>query len=787
PKPPPAPTLASALAGLPPTPDAVTLSVDAAQTTLPEGAMPPDAGATVEDIAKAYGRMAQKFGNVTAVAPPTMTLLNTDPYDPNIYLSMEQGNVFTLLAASLNDAQWQALTGTSGLGLSDLNSDDQRQLFTALFPGGKLVVQNSLVATPALINETFDAMASGDMDKVGMEFEARQKQSRRDLSDNLPQARVRLAQDVQISLSTAGKSGQMQPLDPEMMMNAPPHDEIVRDDQGQHKDELYGIPVRAVVPNALKAGDLDFDAKPFQAPIVLGGLRTVGDLVTRIGAQTRTELYADPRWERKALTFAPGGLSAPAGDLLRALTFCLTGTFRRVGPAYVLTPDTVGLGTILRRWADFEADAREKAAVPVAEAADRLFIARSPADLGPVGGALALSPAQEKGLNFDAAGSWDRNASQTVPFARLTPEQQQAARDFVALTTQLTARFKAMVAAHPEMAEGQSVPDPPMAGGDVSLETRRTVQLILPSENAPLTLLSLDLRTLFNPSNARREQLALPRPPRTNSKPVPPAAPPLKDVLATVPRRAVLAAPRTPAAVNALIAQMKTLGLNELWLDVFSDGNAHFTTGNATPNDVLAEALRATKDSPIRVLAVMDLFDWGLNAPENLRDRDILGETPAQAAAKQSRKNLSSVISPVSPFAPEVRGTLLSVVRALAERPGIAGLVWRGSVTSPGYAPETDPFMSDAPLGYIEPARLSFLRVSHADPMDISGPNYSRANLTLPGFDDDATATGLQARWDKARADALVGLLRTLRSAAAPTMQSGPLPFLYVNRRSVFS
>lgn len=785
PKPAPAPTLAAALASARPVSDTVVLAVDAAQVALPEGTAPPEGEPRVEAIAQAYGRTAKVFGAVTAVAPPTMTLLNPDPHDPNIYLGMEPSDVFTLLAASLDDAQWQALTGTLGLGFPDLGSDDQRQLFTALFPGGKLVVQPSLRVTPALVDEMFAAMAEGNMEKARKDFEERQRQGRRDLTGELPGARLRLGQDVRLSLPTAGKPDRTQLLGPEMMPNAPPADEIVRDEQFKPKDELFGVPVRATVPVALKDGDLDFSSPAFKAPIALGGLRTVGDLVARVGSQARTELYADPRWEHKPLTLLSGAAFAPGSDLLRALAFCLTGTFRRVGPAYVLTADAVGVGTIHRRWALFEADAREKAAVPVADAADRLFAARSPGDLAEIGGPLGLSPAQIKGFKFDAAGSWDRNASQKVPFNQLTPAQQNAARGFVTLTTQLTERFKAMMQSHPEMAGG--LPDLPTLQGDVSLETRPVVQLILPSQSAPLELLSLDTRTLFNPSNKRRALLSSP------AKPVPvpavpkrtvPARPSLKEVLTTIRRRVILAGPRTPAAVDTLVAQMKTLGLNELWLDVFSAGQAHFAAGTAPPSDVLAEALRAAQGMGIRVLAVMDLFDWGGNAPAGLLDRSILGETPAETAQRQKLKAPSEAF--VSPFAPEVGGTLLSVVRALTDRPGVAGLVWRGVVTPPGYAPPSSLAAPDDPLGYADPARLAFLRAAHADPLDVPGLDYLRANTSLPGFDDDAVATGLRTRWDQTRADAHMTLLRSLRAAAAPTMAHDREPFIYVKQGSAF-
>ena len=54
------------------------------------------------------------------------------------------------------------------------------------------------------------------------------------------------------------------------------------------------------------------------------------------------ELYADPRYSDRKLSVQ--GTSASAGDLLRALALAVTGTWRVVGPAYLLTDDLEGLG-----------------------------------------------------------------------------------------------------------------------------------------------------------------------------------------------------------------------------------------------------------------------------------------------------------------------------------------------------------------------------------------------------------------------------------------------------------
>ena len=76
------PTLAAALATVKPPEGEVVLIVAAEKTPLPSGATPPGTGASLNETAAAFGRITQDFGVVTAVAPPTMTLLNAAPGTP---------------------------------------------------------------------------------------------------------------------------------------------------------------------------------------------------------------------------------------------------------------------------------------------------------------------------------------------------------------------------------------------------------------------------------------------------------------------------------------------------------------------------------------------------------------------------------------------------------------------------------------------------------------------------------------------------------------------------------
>ena len=137
---PPALTLAKALAQLPPPGKGVWLTVGADKVTLPDGAAPPPADATVTALANTFGEEARDFGSITALAPFTRVLLNTDPGPPDLSADLNPLTAFKMLAASLDDAQWKALTSDAGLGLTDLTDDTQKLLFHSLFYSGELWV-----------------------------------------------------------------------------------------------------------------------------------------------------------------------------------------------------------------------------------------------------------------------------------------------------------------------------------------------------------------------------------------------------------------------------------------------------------------------------------------------------------------------------------------------------------------------------------------------------------------------------------------------------------------------
>jgi len=776
----PPPSLAQALAEAEPSQEDLLLSVDAEKVGLPKEAAPPQKGEEAAVTAQAYGRITQEFGAVTAIAPPTMTLLNTQPGTPNPYDGMPPTDALKMLLGTLTDAQWKALTGPDGLGLSSLGSDSQRALLQAAFPGESLT-----------LHPRRDAGGPVGWDHLP-------KMTRADLG----QATLRLGQRVMVGIPVVGKSE---------WMNSPPEEaggkpgyEVYGGDDGHRKDTLYGVTVRRDAPNALKPSDLDFDAKKWEQPVKTEGVKTVGDLIARIGLTAQTELYADRRYEKRTVLLI-GAKSRPAPsarakDLLRALALCVAGAYRKVGPAYILTNDILGVGTrraILSRFAQ-EADIARHAAL--SEAADTFIRAHGGVDdLPTLEGQRAFSDAQKaqaaKDKPYRAMG---QGMQFQAPLDQLTPPQQDTARRFVE-------QWEASHAAAP-------------AQGGEQQEVTLTGKLLLMSQ--PMFLLqsptlpgavSLDsyfnVWDLFHPSNKLEQEMRQKQAPPTVTPPqdtAPPkrAAPPLASLLARIPRRAVVARPRTAQEVDALVVSLQVIHLNQLWLDVFSEGKPHLDRGKDDAPDILTEALARTKGTGIQVIPTLDLLKWTGDAPEEARDLTMLGETSAQAAAHRRRaeavlyqgltadeadKQPASTDLSVSPVAPQVRQTLTALVRRLAATRGVAALALRETVTT-GYDRPADSrygVQGDA-LGYTPFLRLAFLRKDHVDPLDLEPESYDgqmNADLSLPDFEGWGDLGNASQDWNGFRAGADLDLLQTLLAAA----QQGAgrrLPFLIKQRRS---
>ena len=746
---PPKLTLARALKAVPTPADGLRLTVSAETVTLPDGTEAPPTGTSLADTSAAFGDQAVSFGTVTAIAPATMVLLNTQPDPPNLAKDLNAMTGLDMLTASLDDAQWHMLTSEHGLGLADLTDDTQRSLFHALFWNGQLWVCSEDPALRALPHE--------------------QRTDVRDVTDQIDAVRIRLGQTAKIYLhDRKGKTLYFGGERPDAANRLHTYRR-----RGPSPSAEYDVALRAAVTNTPKTSDLDLDAEVFQAAVSIVGLKTVGDLVARIGQATKLELYADPHYAGKTLTITGTSTKFPAADLLQAVCLCVTGTFRKVGPAYVLTDDLIGVGVRRKHLQDWE-DSAFNAMMKLGRDAGLTMLKNRASDarsLPTFGDSVAVTPEEMAALPDDPGMPGVPTTDEcTFPFAKLTPAQQAWMRQVAADYDEKRHTDKL-----PFYMDGDGLDDADLTH-DVDLGVDYQLQLLVPSVGAPVdTSLQAPLWMLYYPGDtpeARKYYAAQ----AAKELPKLPPAPPLSAMLHLGSRRAVLGHPRTASDVDSLIVSMQKLGLNALFLDVFSEGINYVKTSADSGPDILTEAINKTRGTGIAVFADLSLLSWGAEPPDSVRNLTIDGKTSRQAAietnAHVESENFGDDGEPipfvapsvrVSPAAPAVAAKLTTLVQEIAARPSLAGFVWEDAG-------------SDDDLGYTMESRLAFLRAAHADPVDITTQSYLRADDTLPLFDDDAVDKSLPARWAKARTDADWSLLGQM---CAATRSSGVvLPIL---------
>lgn len=726
------PTLDAALHAMRPPQDGIALAVGADKVTLPKDGIAPGAGADPADVADAYGVLARSFGSVLAVAPRTMTLVYAPPATPNPYDGMPPKQVLKMLARTFTPAQWKAFMSDAGVGYDTMQEGAQQNLFQALFPGGHLVAQ--------LDNPT------GPNDP----------NAKRDLSgDALRQAHLRVGYIVSIALPYAGRPNDHTFTSTSEPPNAPPLYFMINA-QSDEVDHEFGATVRETGPNDVKPGALPQAAHTVLVPLG-GSLKTVDDLCARVSRLAHCEIYADPRYGALPLTIVGGARAARADDLLRAVALCVRGAYRKVGLAYVLTDDAVGLGTKHALWKVFE----EKAATMLPGSGQ--FGYEGPVSSAPFStkdiafrDPLAFTPAQQ-------AQYWKKHETDemsmggmmqlTLPFDKLSPAQQEAAQQTQEenekrhFDTTLEGTF--MIQAEPEM------------------------EIVLPALDGPVVVFQSYENLLPEPARSPASQAALnkrmeaefPSIARPDTS-VPPGA--LARTLAGFARRAVRIAPKTPQTLTHLLALAHTVGFNEVWLQI---------TPGRTPPGLLAQAVSEGKPLGLHVLPEVSLLRQA-DPPRLPPDLDIMGSTTVQADALKSYR-IPDTHNTVTPFDPAALEQARGQVVALAAVPGIGGMVWDDFVP-PGYESGKNDFDHDFDnhtLGYAEAGRVAFLRAAHADPIDLYDNSYmdERANLAVPEFDEhtDAADRALFGRWRRFRSAAALALAQGL-ARALPTSFRDP-------------
>ena len=695
---------------------------------------------TVTRVAEAFGKTTRYFGGVMAIGPQTYTELATDFSKANAFADMPPHEAFTLLIGSLDDRQREALASKAGLGFGDLTTPTQKQMFLVLLPENAVTV----------------SLRYGNGAKnLGV------------LRDNPGSARFRVAQEVKLSCEAKNQNYGTMEIQGEAPTPGPKIYDLNSWENYKNLDKVNGIVIRRDVPNRPKRSDLNYDAPRLQALIAIKDLKTIGDLTARIAERTKIEMYAGSAYEKRPLIWLPGSKeSASASELLRALAFCVAGTYRRVGTAFVLTEDLMGVGTRRQMIQDFEeaCEAERHQAVKDAEKALKANPAQRGMKLNSFGDPLAMTPEQEK-MPSPYPNYHQGLAEAAAPRDDLTAAQQSAIQN-----------YEAYVKAHPDYFNNDWKPD---FEKKIHVVKSTSVQMVITGlDGVVATDFGGALNPLFQPEPKKQG-------PTADDLKMFENMPKWSDAAKAVPRRAVICRPRTMADVDAALLGIAARGFNQMWLVVFQDGKARIPgtpfaldAGCNPKEDILTYAIAEGKKKGIKVCPVANVYAWGADAPKDFRLWTLRGEDTAQSAIRRFKINAlmppanteefnpmpkNAVPSPavfVDLTDPGVQNALVGLFKAIAGHAGEGETVCR-NMTPEGFTEQNNwrPMRTCDDTGYNPALRLTFLRKYHDDPLDWQGQsqwnNYARAKTELRHFYSNGDTYAMTQNWHKIRADAL--------------------------------
>jgi hypothetical protein len=696
---------------------------------------PPDPStidtSTPEGIAAENGYETEWYGKVMSVAPGVMTILNTDPalFDMPIG-GLTRTNPMEFLLKSLSQQQFDQFT-TTGLGMSDL-TEDQQALFAEIIPDPlSLVPSDADPNIDTYRSEIVKLPRSQILDQARLHAYLKQSfgaggyANSCSFSDNFSDY---------ILNGSRGFTAQHYSTGPMKIAidNDVPSAAL---NQESNTKELAADLV-SVQPNILKQGDIKYTSRQLAHSVSVDGITTVDELVARISQVVGLELYADARYGSSKIYFGGDTKSTyRAGDIMRAISLSACGTWRKVGPAYVLTDDVDGLGTrdafleqVISSWSNrlksYGGD------IPTKLAKLHWFekLSNSPGDPN-VLSKDQLSSVLNGGAKNQATISWSElPPGIQTQFAKQIDEQNEKAEE--------------------------TKDQPPLPNRIVHITPTTPVDIEISIETA-IELPGDGIMSLspivgnFSPSEKPVSTTAIVMPEKV---------------------RAVICAPTTPEEARKTVDSLPSLGFNTLIIDVFCNGRTYFKSSTIPPAgekqaDVLEAAIAESLKKHIAVYAAADLFCWRKDYSEKhlqpwlsniAEDLDIFTE-PSEVSGMRQLENDSynATFLPnkeadfikineandgwVSPLDPAVQKLIPSLVAEIAKTPGLSGMVFQDT-TPPGSYRGSNPFSLSLDmrlgLGCNMDNRLFLLRNNHMDPVD-DGGNDMLSIYSDPSVDFD--------------------------------------------------
>lgn len=282
----------------------------------------------------AFARKRVTIRGLTAIVPTQMTLVMENPPEGNLTDGLPRPAKVIYLLTKLTPAQMRTIS-SRGIGREDLTGE-ARTVFDSLVPSPFAWTRYEVRPDRRIsmrVEEPDKGVLSED-DRAKVRLRVQQKVTLYAAPLDRPGTRVSFRTDREADVK--GDFGYRR-------------DETM----DRQRSEQFGVALRTVVENRLKPSQLAYRDRAFDAKVQVPANATVAEILKKVSAATGKEVLSDLRVSDRRVTYF--GTEARAGDLLEALAFAVTGTYRRVQDSYVLTSDLVGMGTRRLRlalWAD---------------------------------------------------------------------------------------------------------------------------------------------------------------------------------------------------------------------------------------------------------------------------------------------------------------------------------------------------------------------------------------------------------------------------------------------------
>ncbi len=276
-----------------------------------------------------FDRKPASLGSITAIVPRDMVLIDDSLLqEPNLYDGLARTDKVLYLVSTLTPEQ--AKTGAAGgIGISDLQGEQVKVFKSILGP--------SLTYTTHIVDG--DSTLGKQVDEQTL------------TGDQLDSVKLKLQSGLLFHLIIQENPRSYSVLSPHEWRGKPGDKTINLRDSGYRTN--FGIEPRKSVPNELKPSQLNYRDPVLNTEVNLPAEATIKGVLQAVGSVTGMELLSDIRVS--GLKVKCWGAKAKASDLLKGLALCVTGTYRKVGPSFVLTSEIAGMGVRKLKFAAWSA------------------------------------------------------------------------------------------------------------------------------------------------------------------------------------------------------------------------------------------------------------------------------------------------------------------------------------------------------------------------------------------------------------------------------------------------